>query len=79
MIAEQDQQRLAMPVLGDRAVHQFIPVLAMVMKNSSTTNAAEQQRHDPRPLALALADDLVLEPHHGRNRSATSTANKANR
>ena len=64
---------------GRSRIHQFIPVLAMVMKNSSTTNAAEQQRHDPRPLALALADDFVLGSHHGSNRSATSTANKANR
>ena len=40
---------------------------------------AEEDGHDPCPFPLALADDLVLDLHHGRNRSATSTANKAKR
>ena len=62
-----------------RAGHQFIPVLAMVMKNSSTTNAPSSKAMIRARVALALADDLVLEPHHASQRSATSTANKANR
>ena len=35
---KKDEQRLGVLVLGNRGVHQFIPVFAMVMKKSSTTN-----------------------------------------
>src|SRR5947209_14226139 len=40
---DQKDQRLAVLVLGYGSVHQLIPVLAMVMKNSSTTKAPSSQ------------------------------------
>ena len=67
---------LALVGLGERR-HQFAPILAMVMKNSSTAKAPSSNAMHLRPLALA-ADHLVLELH-ASHRSATSAVNRANR
>ena len=60
-------------------MHQFIPVLAMVIKNGSTTKPPSNRAITRAALALPLADDLVFGVHHGKKRSATSTVKSAKR
>ena len=72
-----DQRRRAI-LAGDRG-HQLIPVLAMVMKNSRTTNAPSSSamiRDRSRWRLRMISSSWLTTASH---RSATSTVNKANR